>query len=70
MSVSSKYFYKAVEGLTCADLFHGNASTCWESTLWNLTKTISGCCKYVFPIAVVSTYLNLFSFCFSTDHIL
>lgn len=53
MSVASKYFYKAVENCTCADFMHAGTANCWESTLWNLSQTITGCCKYVFPIAIV-----------------
>lgn len=57
MSAASKLFYKAIDGLTCADLMHGNSSNCLESIKWNLTQTITGCCKYVLPIAIVIDFI-------------
>lgn len=55
MTSASKYFYKSIGTLTCSDLLHLNGeSSCWEATVWNLTQTIGGCCKYVLPIATVS----------------
>lgn len=59
MSGASKYFYRAIDPYTCAELlhFHG-ATSCWEATVWNLTQTIAGCCKYVLPIAIVSAAEN------------
>lgn len=54
MTAASKYFDRAMASVTCSELlhFHG-ATSCWESTVWNLTRTIPGCCKYVLPIALV-----------------
>lgn len=54
MAVESKYyFYKVIEKCKCSDIMHVASNNCFESTLWNLTQTLSGCCKFVFPIAIV-----------------
>lgn len=54
MASASKYFARAVAELSCADLVHERRS-CAEAAVWNCTRTIVGCCRYVLPIAIVRT---------------
>lgn len=52
MAAFSKYFLKTVNVLDCSEIIHDG--TCFESTLWNFTRTIDGCIKFVLPLAIVS----------------
>lgn len=56
MAVFSKYFYQVVNAQKCTEVIHDG--TCLESTIWNFTKTISGCVKFVLPLALVGTNIS------------
>lgn len=53
MTTHSKYFYEVVKNLNRCNQVTHDGGTCWESTIWNFTKTIPGCTKFVLPLALV-----------------
>lgn len=65
MTSASKFFAKAVATMTCADLVHADRRSCCEAAVWNFTRTIAGCCRYVLPIAIVRTCETVF--CIAND---
>lgn len=54
MVTFSKYFLDVVNVHDCTEIIHDG--TCWESTVWNFTQTISGCTKFVLPLALVKAF--------------
>lgn len=54
MAAFSKYFLETVNVRDCTEIIHDG--TCLESTIWNFTRTISGCTKFVLPLALVMRF--------------
>lgn len=58
MVAYSKYFHESVKEISCRSLYHTD-QTCLEYAVATYAGALSGCCKFVLPLAIVKNISNL-----------